>query len=96
MTLYVDIVFKKNLLTKATPVEFNPHRYMTMPQDGHYTDITSSETPGKPVSYYGVSTTIATQNLKIARRIFHLSDFVHDFAFKRGLHTQDTVWSKEV
>ena len=69
---------------------------MTMPQDGHYTDITSSETPGKPVSHYGVSITIATQNLKIARRIFHLSDFVHDFAFKRGLHTQDTVWLKEV
>ena len=69
---------------------------MTMPQDGHYTDTTSSETPGKPVTYYGVSITIATQNLKIARRIFHLSDFVQDFAFKRGLHTPDTVWSKEV
>ena len=91
MTLYVDIFFQKNLLTKATPVEFNPHRYMTMPQDRHYTDITCSETPDKPVTYYGVSITIATQNLKIARRIFHLSDFVHDFAFKRGLHTQDTV-----
>ena len=69
---------------------------MTMPQDGHYTDTTSSETPGKPVTYYGVSITIATQNLKIARRIFHLSDFVQDFAFKRGLHTPDTVWSKEI
>ena len=69
---------------------------MTMPQDRHYTDITRSEAPGKPVTYYGVSITIATQNLKIARRIFHLSDFVQDFAFKRGLHTPDTVWSKEV
>ena len=96
MTLYVDIFFQKNLLTKATPVEFNPHRYMTMPQHGHYTNTTRSETSGKPVTYYGVSITIATQNLKIARRIFHLSDFVQDFAFKRGLHTPDTVWSKEV
>ena len=69
---------------------------MTMPQDGHYTDITRSKTPGKPVTYYGVSITIAAQNLKIARRIFYLSDFVHDFAFKRGLHQSDTVWSKEV
>ena len=69
---------------------------MTMPQDGHYTNTTRSETSGKPVTYYGVSITIATQNLKIARRIFHLSDFVQDFAFKRGLHTPDTVWSKEV
>ena len=69
---------------------------MTMPQDRHYTDITRPEAPGKPVTYYGVSITIATQNLKIARRIFHLSDFVQDFAFKRGLHTPDTVWSKEV
>ena len=91
MTLYVDIFFQKNLLTKATPVEFNPHRYMTMPQDGHYTNTTRSETSGKPVTYYGVSITIATQNLKIARRIFHLSDFVQDFAFKRSLHTPDTV-----
>ena len=96
MTLYVDIFFQKNLLTKATPVEFNPHRYMTMPQHGHYTNTTRSETSGKPVTYYGVSITIATQNLKIARRIFHLSDFVQDFPFKRGLHTPDTVWSKEV
>ena len=69
---------------------------MTMPQDRHYTDITRPEAPGKPVTYYGVSITIATQNLKIARRIFHLSDFVQDFALKRGLHTPDTVWSKEV
>ena len=91
MTLYVDIFFQKNLLTNATPVEFNPHRYMTMPQDGHYTNTTRSETSGKPVTYYGVSITIATQNLKIARRIFHLSDFVQDFAFKRGLHTPDTA-----
>ena len=96
MTLYVDIFFQKNLLTKATPVEFNPHRYMTMPQDGHYTNTTRSETSGKPVTYYGVSITIATQNLKIARRIFYLSDSVQDFVFKRGLHTPDIVWSKEV
>ena len=91
MTLYVDIFFQKNLLTKATPVEFNPHRYMTTPQDRHYTNTTRSETSGKPVTYYGVSITIATQNLKIARRIFYLSDFVQDFAFKRGLHTPDTA-----
>ena len=91
MTLYVDIFFKQNLLTKATPVEFNPHRYMTMPQDGHYTDITRPEAPGKPVTYYGVSITITTQNLKIERRIFYLSDFVQDFAFKGGLHTPDTA-----
>ena len=69
---------------------------MTMPQDRHYTDITRPEAPGKPVTYYGVSITIATQNLKIARRIFYLTDFVQDFAFKGGLHTPDTVWSKEV
>ena len=63
---------------------------MAMPQDGHYTDITRSETPGKPVTYYGVSITIATQNLKISRRIFYLTDFVQDFAFKGGLHMPDT------
>ena len=69
---------------------------MTMPQDRQYTDITRPEAPGKPVTYYRVSITIATQNLKIARRIFYLTDFVQDFAFKGGLHTPDTAWSKEV
>ena len=64
---------------------------MTMPQDRQYTDITRPEAPGKPVTYYGVSITIATQNLKIARRIFYLTDFVQDFAFKGGLHMPDTA-----
>ena len=68
---------------------------MTTPQDGHYADITRSETPGKPVTHYGVSITIATQYLKIPRRKFYSSDLVQDFAFKRALHTPDTVWTTE-